>query len=472
MINTFKSSRTVVLFLIFSLALVSCSLVSIVPEPAVTKHTYTPFSGPILNPERGFFTPYDLPGPVGFSPIRLTGSTLVHLVIRLDGWRETDIPQEILDGLQINFDDLRLAGIKAILRFAYNQGPFPDTEPDASKAQILHHIEQLQPLLQKNSDVIAWIEAGFIGAWGEWHSSTNGLDNLQDKRAVLTALLAAMPENRVVQVRYPANIIDIYPKPADAAAARVGHHNDCFLSSDTDVGTYERDGKNTIVRDQAYLAELTRLTPMSGETCAPNPPRSDCDSAIQEMELLHFSAINEAFHKGIIRSWKKDGCLDEIDNRLGYRLSLVETTYNEQVRPGGLLNLTVDLENGGFAAPVNPRPVFLILRSSPGAGSGGEQKVHKIQLDIKPITWQPGAASFTARLRLPSTLPEGPYTLALWLPDEAETLRDNPLYAIRLANEDTWEEDTGYNILGTLTVDPTVSGSFQEGEEFKVVKLK
>lgn len=85
------------------------------------------------------------------------------------------------------------------------------------------------------------MEAGFIGAWGEWHTSTNGLDNIQDKREILNALLAAIP-GRFVQVRYPANIIEMYPAPEDAVSARVAHHNDCFLSSNTDVGTYERDG--------------------------------------------------------------------------------------------------------------------------------------------------------------------------------------------------------------------------------------
>ena len=252
----------------------------------------------VLNPERGFFTPYELPGSPEFSPVRATGNTLVHLNIHLDDWRETDIPQDVLDGLDTNFADIRDAGLKAIIRFAYNEGPYPNSEPDASKVQILRHIEQFTPLLQKNADILAWMEAGFIGAWGEWHTSTNGLDNLPDKQEILFALLKALPENRMVQVRYPANIIEMFPNPLNALKARVAHHNDCFLSSDTDVGTYERDGVNTIERDQEYLAELTRFTPMSGETCAPNPPRSECDSAIPEMELLHFSAINEAYHKG------------------------------------------------------------------------------------------------------------------------------------------------------------------------------
>ena len=457
-------------FFLLSSFLTGCGSASSSPEPASVSHTYISSDAPILNPERGFFTPYELPGTPGFSPIRATGNTLVHLNIRLDDWRETDIPQDVLDDLDSNFSDIHDAGVKAIIRFAYNQGPYPDSEPDASKFQILRHIEQLTPLLQKNADVIAWVEAGFIGAWGEWHTSTNGLDNLTDKRDILTALVAAIP-NRYVQVRYPANIIEMYPNPMDAVKARVAHHNDCFLSSDTDVGTYERDGVNTIVRDQAYLAELTRNTPMSGETCAPNPPRSECASAIHEMELLHFSAINEAYHKGILRSWQDGGCMEEINNRMGYRLLLTSADFNEQVRPGGLLNLTVNITNSGFASLMNPRPLFVVLYSSPeGSGARGEGE-SSVKLELDPRTWEPGESSFAASIRLPSKIAEMEYKLALWLPDESETLQSNPLYAVQFANGGTWDESTGYNILGTVKVDSSVTGSYQRTDFMQVEEL-
>ena len=448
------------------LIMTSCAPPQTGPEPPIVSHTYVSTDALILNPERGFFTPYELPGNPGFSPIRSTGNTLVHLNIRLDDWRESDIPQDVLDSLDTNFADIRDAGLKAIIRFAYNEGPYPDSEPDASKAQILRHIGQLTSLLQKNADVISWAEAGFIGAWGEWHTSTNGLDNITDKREILMALVDAIP-NRYVQVRYPANIIEMFPDPMDAVKARVAHHNDCFLSSDTDVGTYERDGVNTIERDQNYLAELTRFTPMSGETCAPNPPRSECDSAIQEMELLHFSAINEAYHQGILRSWEEGGCIEEITNRLGYRLSLKSAEFNEQVRPGGLLNLTVNITNAGFASLMNPRPVFVVLvgrdaRSVPP---------YQVKLELDPRSWQPGSSSFVAKIRLPSRIGEGEYNLALWLPDEAETLKANVLFAVQFANEGIWEEATGYNILGKVNVDSSVTGSYERGESMQVEEL-
>ena len=447
--------------------LIGCQPSPASPEPTAVNHTYTATDAPLLNPERGFFTPYELPGYPGFSPVRATGNTLIHLNIRLDDWRSTDIPQDVLDGFNTNFADIRDAGLKAIARFAYNEGPYPDSEPDASKQHILRHIEQLTPLLQKNADVIAWMEAGFIGAWGEWHTSTNGLDNLADKQEILFALLKALPETRMVQVRYPANIIEMYPNPLNAVKARVAHHNDCFLSSDTDVGTYEREGVNTIERDQNYLAELTRFTPMSGETCAPNPPRSECASAIHEMELLHFSAINEAYHKGILRSWEEGGCMDEITNRLGYRLSLTSAAFNEQVRPGGLLSLSVNLTNTGFASLMNPRPVYVVLVEQ----NAGSVPPYTVKLELDPRTWQPGSSTFSVTLRLPSKMEETDYNLALWLPDEAETLQQNPFFAVQFANEGTWDDATGYNLLGSIHVDSSTTGSYKRADSMQVEKL-
>jgi len=446
-------------FFLFTSFLMGCGSASTSPEPESVTHTYVSSDASILNPERGFFTPYELPGNAGFSPVRATGNTLIHLNIRLDNWRETDIPQDVLDGLDSNFSDIRDAGVKAIIRFAYNEGPYPDSEPDASKAMILRHIEQLTPLLQKNADILAWLEAGFIGAWGEWHTSTHGLDNLTDKRDILQALVAAVP-NRYVQVRYPANIIEMYSKPEEAVNGRVAHHNDCFLSSDTDVGTYERDGESTIVRDQAYLAELTRFTPMSGETCAPFPPRSECANAVHEMELLHFSAINEAYHKGILRSWEEGGCMEEINNRLGYRLTLASADFNEEVRPGGRLNLTVNLQNTGFASIINERPLYVVL--------AGRDAIppYEVRLNIDPRYWEFGESSFNVKLHIPSNAPEGEYRIALWLPDEYESLRDNPFYAIQFANENTWDESTGYNLLGTISISKGITGEFSPGKDF------
>ena len=53
------------------------------------------------------------------------------------------------------------------------------------------------------------------------------------------------------------------------------------------------------------------------------------------------------------------------------------------------------------------------------------------------------------------TLPDGisgAHTLYLNLPDPCETLHDNPMFSIRLANEGVWNEETGYNKLYSFTL--------------------
>src|SRR5690242_4023265 len=116
-------------------------------------HTYIPSDASLLNPERGFYIPFELPNPVDFSAVRLTGYSLVHVYIRLDPRREINIPQDVLDSLNTNFANMREGGVKAIVRFSYNDGPYPESKPDASKKMILHHIQQVTSLLQNNVDV-------------------------------------------------------------------------------------------------------------------------------------------------------------------------------------------------------------------------------------------------------------------------------------------------------------------------------
>lgn len=404
-------------------------------------------SADILNPERGFYTTVDLPTTTNLANIRtLRNNTLIRSYVRLDDYRASDLPQAFLDALDRSFDSLRKAGVKTVLRFSYNFGPYPDSEPDASLPQVLRHIAQVKPLLQRNADVIVWMEAGFIGAWGEWHTSTNGLDTIENKRIILNALLDALPRSRTIQVRYPDNIIDLVGAPPTAteayngsAKARVGHHNDCFLASESDSGTY-KDGIPGRIQAQADLTLRTRYTSMGGETCKYNPPRSDCPTALSEMQLLHFTSINNDFKETVIGSWQNQGCYATMRQRLGYRLTLSSGTVSDRVAPGGVLQLSVQLSNSGFAAPVNARPVYVVL-------DGPVRYQARVQ-GVDARQWQPGdAVTLSVRLRLPQEAPAGQYTVALWLPDAATALQLDPKFAIQLANQGTWDAANGWNIL-------------------------
>ncbi len=427
-------------------------------DPPTTSVSLSASDVIVLNPERGFYRTLSLVGDQDYQWVRQAGSTLAHSYLRLDDYRDSALDAAILDAFAQGLAEARQAGIKIVLRFAYNFGPYPNSEPDASKSRILEHISQLAPVVQANADVIAVLQAGFIGAWGEWHTSTHGLlDNPQDKFEILEATLQALPGDRMVQLRYPPHKEEGYGAALTdlaaydgSSAARVGHHNDCFLASDNDWGTYP---SSEVEIWKSYLEQDTAYVVMGGETCNLNPPRSDCPIALAEMERFHYTYINNEYHPDVVSSWSDQGCRDEMERRLGYRLTVQSVSYPETVRPGGVVPLTVALSNDGWAAPVNPRPLWVVL-------SDGNSRYEVVLPDVDPRWWLGGEeVEITVRLQLPGDAAAGAYDLALWLPDAAASLRDDSRYAIALANDDLWDEVSGLNRLVSIDVDPEAPGS-------------
>jgi hypothetical protein len=412
----------------------------------------------VANPERGFYRYVDLATDRDFAFVRAGNDSLIYSYVRLDAFRDRAIDEALLTRVRAGLTAARAAGVKVVLRFAYNEGPYPDSEPDAPLVRVLAHIEQVAPVLRDNSDVIAVLQAGFIGAWGEWHTSTNGLDRDPAARlAALDALLAAMPADRSVLLRYPLYKHAIHGEPLDEASAwqataeaRTGHHNDCFVSSESDVGTYPDD---EIDRWRDYVAADTRYVPFGCETCAVFAPRSACAPATAEMARMHMSFLNRDFETAIIDGWRQDGCLGDVERRLGYRLVLVDGELPAEVRPGGSFRLRVRIANQGHAAPFNPRSAWIVV-------DGGGQR-HELEVPGSDLRrWSAGAThTIDLRLRLPATLPEGTHRVSLWLPDRAAGLRARSAYAVRVVNEGTWDDASGLNRLGEILVSTSAPGT-------------
>jgi hypothetical protein len=378
-------------------------------------------------------------------------TTLILRMYYLDPFIDGPISGAYLESVNADFDALRAAGAKAIVRFAYS-GP-RDVKPyNATKGRILSHIDdQLAPILRTHADVIAAVQAGFIARWGEWwhgyasHEfarTESGVDYSQYAE-VVDALLATLPDGRSVQVRTPGykKLVTGVTSPlgADTAyttavVARVGHHNDCFLANATDMGTYSGE------RDRAYLERDTLYAPIGGETCRPNEPHSACENALSELARFHWSYLNWDYHGDIIESWRGD-CLDDIQRRLGYRLELVSGDFPAEVVAADGLAITLTLRNVGFAAPYNPRDVEIILRD---VESHAEVALTATEDPRRWLAGEPHTFSVTATH---ADLLPGAYELFLNLPDPQPSLRAIPAYSIRLANESIWEHATGYNIL-------------------------
>lgn len=409
------------------------------------------------NPDQGFYEYMNLNKlPPGIGRLREQGRTLIWGRINLEAYRTTaELPESLLQQLDQGFAIARDQGMKVIVRAAYgSKGPGGDyrsyTDPAAHTIQ--GHLRQLEPVFTLNADVIALFEAGFIGPWGEWHTTSIAQD-YELGREVLLHILSNTPPDRMVVVRYPYLKQRIFALCSDTYAtvnasnaysplpvARVGHHNDCFLSSNTDVGTYNRGG-STRAQETAYLAAETIHTVYGGETCRLDT-LNDCERTLRELALLHGSYLNNAYHPQVLSKWRTQGCFDEIKRRLGARLVLQQSCITENVSPGGHLVVELSLENRGFASLYNARQVQIVL------SHGDFQVVQDVGVD--PRLWKPGESITVQTLvALPEDMPAGAYTVYLNLPDAYASLQDDPRYSFRCANIGTWDKQTGYNQLAS-----------------------
>lgn len=472
--------------------------------------TYAESDADFANPERGFYR-YTQTSASNYTPLDAAQlqqwrglnnadggsyqvySTLVFRYFILDIFKNAQLSESFLQAVKKDFDIARSAGIKLIPRFTYttsvNSGNCPEgficpPYGDAPKEIVLQHIQQLKPLLTEAADVIAVMQLGFIGTWGEAYytdyfgdasQNSNGklLDNnWQDRFEVIAALLNALPKDRMVQVRYPQlkqrfvyGIAAGVTVPALLASeafngtnkSRIGFHNDCFLASPDDYGTYEDYGNSSSPRQSAnedlrqYFAADSKYVAVGGETCDDAySPQNDCGPAgfaETEMAAMHYSYLNSSYNNAVNNDWQTGGCMMSIRKKLGYRFVLKELMHPKEVAVGSTLSFSFLIDNIGYAAPFNERPVKMILKNS----TTHQIYTYDVATDVRK--WLGANIKVEASIRLDAAMPAGSYNLYLYLPDKYASIAAKPAYAIRLANTNMWDEATGYNSLNaTVTV--------------------
>jgi len=461
-----------------------------------TTVSYTYSDADFVNPERGFYR-YSETRSGSYNPLNLAEisgyrnlhtpfsadysiySSLVFRYFFLEDFKSEPISEGYLEAMETDFATAREAGVKLIPRFAYTDqvdnscgNSFCPPYGDASKVIVLQHIEQLKPILQDNYDVILSVQMGLIGIWGENYytdffgdasqvpftlSSTNWADRVE----VLDSLLAALPSSRNVQVRYPQmKQKAVYGTSAPISSpamieteaftgtnkSRIGFHNDCFLASADDFGTYN-DYDNAVSDTsilKPYKAADSKFVFSGGETCFESA-FSTCDdqggNALEDMARLHYSYLNADYNNSVNNAWIND-CLDSVKTSLGYRLTLETATFDDVVQSGGEFSCSISLSNVGWSSPINQRDLILVFINSTSA----EQWTH--QIDEDPRYWFSGDHSFSTSVCIPECMVAGDYDVFLKLSDPAPRLAHDPKYNIRLANQNVWNSTLGLNDLG------------------------
>jgi hypothetical protein len=474
------NNRALVLLTVLGLASLPWSATLRLDATAQTASvvTYAASDEDFANPERGFFVQRSYNPARGnargldveeIRGVRERQMSLVRMLYSLAAYRDEAIPAGYLKQIETDFAAARQAGVKLIPRFAYNSGPIG--APDAPLERMLAHIDQLTPVLRANSDVLAFLEAGFAGAWGEWHNSTNGLFTTgtgapptvnERTRALAEKLLAALPVDRMIALRCPRFKTDLFGEApltsedafSGTARARTGAINDCFLASPTDSGTFTR----RIADEKAFFHQDNLYVPQGGETCSTSAaaqPFIGCANTLKEMAYQRYSTLNIDYNRGVLKGWDSGGCMPEIRRRLGYRYRLVDSRAPETVHAGGALTVTISVVNNGFANLYNPRPLEVVLRHR---ASG---QIHRLRTAEDPRRWLPGephTVEFTGGI--PAGVAPGAYDVLLHLPDAGAALQGRPEFAVRFANEDVWEPATGMNSLRRhVRIEPATANS-------------
>lgn len=411
--------------------------------------TYPASDAVLANPERGF-THYTQtrwsPDGSAYTPLNdatLRGwrsadaVTVVYRVFYLEGLAGRDqVDARFLSQVAADFATARSAGVKLVVRFAYSA----DTSVDAPVQRAVGHVRQLAAVVNAADDVVWILQAGFIGRWGEWYYSDSYASDPQRpwnlsaadwarRGQLLDALLGSVSPRVHLQVRYPAIVQRLLS--GDPRAARVGIHDDCFLASETDMGTYAS------AADRNWLAQRSATVPVGGETCGVNLPRSGWNNASAELQRYHWRFLNADFDTSVLQSWGP-AALAGVARDLGPRLRLVSATLPDAARPGATSSVTLTLTNDGYAAPLDARPVQLVFQGTASA------VVVAVPLDVRTLA--PGATrTVTAQVTAPPV--PGVYRLLLALPDPAPSLAGNPAYAVQLANVGTWNAASGRNDL-------------------------
>ena len=453
------------------------------------------------NPERGFRFEIRVGREAGeplprsvrnnwpFAAYAKDGVRVAQAYCYLNRYCDASVPQTKLDALQADFDKARREGVKFLFRFAYETDMSRTKGP--SLARILSHIRELSDIVKRNADVIYAFQIGWVGAWGEFHSSASGIefDRAATARVVKDTIDCLLPENRSTMLRTMQLREDVL---ADLGIAgdRIGLFNDATLATFHDAGTFMGD-RNRLMKmawDEILgslysepgnhqfdlLAKIGAHVPVDGELFwigNVDPARQNGLDALIRLRRHHYTTfslvhgnseldMNRGRDIGPIDTWKKTPvtadllaslgipsdpayfadvpyrtAYEYIRDHLGYRLVAKDVRWAD-----GTAHVT--LHNYGFAAPINPRKAVFVVLAADGT------------VTECPTAFDCRALDSEADVTIAGPVPARRTgdRLALWLPDEAPSLRLRPDYAIRLAGGGTVETVGGrlLNVLDAL----------------------
>ena len=299
---------------------------------------------------------------------------------QVNGEEDKEMTNFALSRIDECLEDIKYRNKSIVIRFSYDPGYNGNKNKEPSLQMIETHIKQISHYLNKDKfyNTIIAIEGGMLGPWGEMHSSDIATE---ENKAKVIKYWLENTNNIPILARTPKAIFTYFGKSLEQMenydiipqekGYKLGLFNDCYLSSNSDVGTYLFDRE----REVNWLSKQNEHLPYGGETCKVDN-MSDLDKAIPEMYKLGLSYLNLYYNKDVINKWKnleydsslgKDSLFygmsgfDYIKVHMGYRLVLRSLKIN--YTKGDKYDLTITIENLGFGNVLKEKSVNIIYTS-------------------------------------------------------------------------------------------------------------
>lgn len=395
---------------------------------------------------------------------------LSRAYIHLNGYNG-DIDEEGLNRIDAFLDSHRRAGIRAYVTFVHQYNV--DGTGELGQDVMTRHIERLKPVLERNKDVIFAVCAGFLGAWGEWHSARKQYN----RKLLLQNIVDALPKDMFALVRLPAykNYLD----PDDPRRMRIGYHLDALFGEEAaSLGT---NGVDPGKQPWEQIAHESPYVPVDGElywgwwTIA-NCKLLDGFKIIKQMHEHRFLSLNihhsykehNAKEKYSMMYWKeteitpawlsenkipymaewfktetgqdvKRSVFDFIRDYTGYRIQLNRLTVR---RNGCELALSLELKNYGFSAPFYLKSGFAVRNEAgevvTATSAGNPREWHSFSANAEE------GCNITLNSVLYLPMEKGRYTLCFYM--------DNPMGdSVKVANKIGFKD--GMNELCVVELD-------------------
>lgn len=322
----------------------------------------------IYNPKRGPYIQCSTSEAYRFSKIAEEEPDVRVILLTLDLKSEIEtehIPQEKLEELETVLLEAKRYGFGIVFRAAYDS--FTGDYDDPSYELILGHVKQICTVLNRHTGILMGVQAGFLGPFGEWHTSqyiTFDEQGTDYRTRFLKTMLDSLDPSIPVGVRRQQFLREAQEAGLDDS--RLGIYNDGLFGSDSDLGTYAQEGYDR----QAELAwsENTIQTSFNGGEMPYVTEFSALENAVAELGKLHFSYLNKYYSVDIWDDWEAEeyqgvNGRTYIENHLGYRLSLEQLQVSKYLIPGLSLQFNGTILNSGFSSFPQTGKMYLVLQS-------------------------------------------------------------------------------------------------------------